>query len=130
MIEVHDSGSIDNSSGHPVLNGQDLCDCYLKAPPCVGPKVAVKMDLGYELRRILSLYQEQEGTTMSGAIRDAMTELVHICDENNLDADDRFDAAIEVAIQERTDKEETATALCKHGRNLGYGCCDWYEAPK
>jgi len=81
----------------------------------------VKIGLGHELRRILSIYQEQEGTKVSLAIRDAMTELVHVCDENSLDADDLFDAGIEVAIQERLAAADVTR--CEHGRVPAYGCC-------
>jgi len=58
-----------------------------------------QLDLGYEVRRLLSVYVEQEGVSMSSAIRSLATELVHLCDEHDLDPDERFDAAIEVAIK-------------------------------
>mgnify|MGYP001244498545 FL=1 len=57
------------------------------------------MDQGYEVRRLISIYMEQEGVSMSSAIRAMATESVHLCDEHDLDPDERFDAAIEMAIK-------------------------------
>jgi hypothetical protein len=67
----------------------------------------MKMDLGHEIRRLLSIYQEQEGVNASSAVRDLLTEVVHFCDEHQMDPDARFDAAIEIACQE-TRKIRTA----------------------
>lgn len=57
-------------------------------------------DLNYEVRRLLSLHGEREGTSLSGAIRDLLTEVAHICHERGIDFDDRVDAAAEVAAEE------------------------------
>jgi hypothetical protein len=86
-----------------------------------------KLDLGYEVRRLLSIYREQEGVTIASAIRSLATELVHLCDEHDLDPDERFDAAIEVAIKygDRSKRKVDIShmASCEHGRPLGHGCC-------
>lgn len=61
-------------------------------------------DLGYEVRRLISTYGDVEGTTRSGAIRDVLTEIAHLCRESGIDFDERVDAAAEVAHTE--DEEE------------------------
>lgn len=34
-----DNERIETSTGHPVQNGRELCDCRLKDPPCVAPDI-------------------------------------------------------------------------------------------
>ena len=57
-------------------------------------------DLGFEVRRLLSLHGEMEGTNLRAAIRDLLTEVAHVCHERAIDFDERVDAAAEVAAQE------------------------------
>jgi len=57
-------------------------------------------DLGYEVRRLLSLHGEMEGTNLRGAIRDLLTEVAHVCRERGIDFDERVDAAAEIAASE------------------------------
>lgn len=57
-------------------------------------------DLGFEVRRLLSLHGEMEGTSLSGAIRDLLTEVAHVCHEKGIDFDERVDSAAEIAAEE------------------------------
>ena len=57
-------------------------------------------DLGYEVRRLISLHSDLAGTTLRGAIRDVLTEVAHVCHRHDIDFDERVDAAAEVAAEE------------------------------
>lgn len=59
-----------------------------------------RFDLGFELRRLISVHGEIEGTSLRGAIRDMLTEIALICRERGIDFDERVDSAAEVAAQE------------------------------
>jgi hypothetical protein len=53
-----------------------------------------------ELLRLISAVKQDQKTDLSCAIRDVLTDLAHICEDNNIDFDGRCDAAIEVAKEE------------------------------
>lgn len=58
-------------------------------------------DLRAEVRRLVDESQRRDGTDMDAAIRDVLTELMHLADENGIDIQDRLDAAIAVAREEQ-----------------------------
>jgi hypothetical protein len=70
-----------------------------------------------KIEALLAQIQQEEGTTLAGAVRDLLTDLVHICNDANaaanpvteIDIDERLDAAIEIAAQERLDAIEEKT---------------------
>jgi len=63
-------------------------------------KKAAKDDIDTPLKELLKVHMKSVGTDMSGAIRDIMTELIGICGDEQLDADERFCAAFEVFDEE------------------------------
>jgi len=52
-----------------------------------------KINLKVELVELLTEYRKSEGTDLSGAIRDALTDLYDIASVGGLDIDERFQAA-------------------------------------
>ena len=66
------------------------------------PSVAGKpsLDLRRALRQLLHAYAKDVGCTDSAAIRDALTDLQHLCDEQGLDFVERAAAASQVYAEE------------------------------
>ena len=58
------------------------------------------LDLRRGLRQLLRAYAKEVGCTDSAAIRDALTDLQHICDAQGLDFIERPAAASEVYAEE------------------------------
>lgn len=58
------------------------------------------MTLAERVYSLISDVKKEEGTDASCAIRDILSEIIHICDAHGIDPDDRFDAAIEVVREE------------------------------
>lgn len=59
------------------------------------------MNLKQRLQALLSEYAAAEGTDLSGAIRDMLTDLLHIGDEVRIDIHERLAAASEVQKEEQ-----------------------------
>jgi len=58
------------------------------------------------LEGMLSAYRVSAGADLDCAIRDLLTELMHLCDDNHLDFDDRLRRAREVHREERVEIRE------------------------
>lgn len=58
-------------------------------------------DLRSETRRLVDESRRREGSNLDGAIRDVLTELVHLANENGIDIQGSLDAAISVTMEER-----------------------------
>jgi hypothetical protein len=56
-----------------------------------------------KLRTLLATYKKQEGTTDQGALRDSLTDLRHLADEQGLDFFKALDGSYEVYLQEKHD---------------------------
>jgi len=56
-----------------------------------------------QLQELLNKYIKSEGICISSSIRDAMTDLFHIANENGLDVDNIIDGAKEVLAVEKID---------------------------
>ena len=61
-----------------------------------------KDDIRTPLERMLKNYAHSAGTNLSCAVRDLLTELMHLCDDSHVDFDGRLCAAQEVYRQERS----------------------------
>jgi len=57
-------------------------------------------ELKVALMALITSYQNRVGTTMAGAVRDVLSDLKHISDEEGLEFSERVDAAVEVALEE------------------------------
>jgi hypothetical protein len=60
------------------------------------------------LERMLDSYTGSVGTDLSCAVRDLLTELMHLCDDNRVDFDDLRRAAGEVYRQERAERRRSS----------------------
>ena len=60
-----------------------------------------KDDIRTPLDTMLRRDASSAGTDLSGAIRDLLTEVMHLCDDSGVDFEDRLIAAGEVYQQER-----------------------------
>ena len=58
------------------------------------------LDLRRALRQLLHAYAKDVGCDEAAAIRDALTDLQHLCDEHGLDFVERAGAAAEVYAEE------------------------------
>ena len=67
--------------------------------------IRAKDDLATPLCDLLAKYHTEAGSTSHGAIRDCLTELMHICqDSHSIDFDERLEAAREVYREEMNEK--------------------------
>jgi len=57
-------------------------------------------DIRTGLRALLRDYMNAAGTSQSGAVRDLLTELMHLCDSRGLDFSGRVRLALEVYREE------------------------------
>ena len=71
-----------------------------KLPDVTKQKLAGKDDLKKPINDLLTWYTQSAGTDFSGAVRDVMTELVRACGDEQIDASERFAAAMEVFDEE------------------------------
>lgn len=67
-----------------------------------------KDDIRSLLDTMLRRYASSAGTDLSGAIRDLLTEVMHLCDDSRVDFEDRLITAGEVHQQERTERRRSA----------------------
>ena len=67
-----------------------------------------KDDIRTPLEEMLKNYRLSAGTDLSCAIRDLLTELMHICNDSGLDFAGRFRAAQETYRQERLERSQTS----------------------
>jgi hypothetical protein len=66
-----------------------------------------KDDIRTPLEEMLKIYGHSAGTDLSCAIRDLLTELMHLCDDSRVDFDGRLCAAREVYRQERIERNKS-----------------------
>ena len=66
-----------------------------------------KDDIRTPLEETLTDYSQSAGADLGCAIRDLLTELIHLCDDNRLDFADRLRAARETYRQERIERRQT-----------------------
>ena len=67
-----------------------------------------KDDIRTPLEELLRNYGLSAGTDLSCAIRDLLTELMHICDDSRLDFAGRCRAARETYRHERAERSQTS----------------------
>ena len=66
-----------------------------------------KDDIRTPLEQMLKSYGHSAGADLRCAIRDLLTELMHLCDDNRLDFAGRLRAARETYRQERIERRQT-----------------------
>ena len=66
-----------------------------------------KDDIRTPLEQMLKSYGRLAGTDLGCAIRDLLTEMMHLCDDNRLDFAGRLRAARETYRQERIERRQT-----------------------
>ena len=67
-----------------------------------------KDDIRTPVEELLKNYGISAGTDLSCAIRDLLTELMHICNDSRLDFAGRLRAARETYRQERAERSQTS----------------------
>jgi len=67
-----------------------------------------KDDIRTPLEEMLSSYGDLAGTDRNCAIRDLLTELMHLCDDSRLDFAGRLRAARETYRQERIERRRSS----------------------
>ena len=66
-----------------------------------------KDDIRTPLEKLLEGYGHSAGTDISCAIRDLLTELMHLCDDSRVDFADRLRGARETYRQERIERRQS-----------------------
>lgn len=64
-----------------------------------------KDEIRSSINKLLISYRQHAGTDLRGAIRDALTELMFIAEENQLDFDRLVDGANEVYREEQLERD-------------------------
>lgn len=59
-----------------------------------------------KLKELIKFAQEHGECTIEGAIRDILTDMMHICEEQAIDLDDRLESAREVYDEEINMEED------------------------
>ena len=62
------------------------------------------MNLRQKLVDLIREVEIQEGTFFKGAVRDVLTDLIHIMREKGFDPEERFGSALRVAKEENEEK--------------------------
>lgn len=77
-----------------------------------------------KIEALLTEIRTTESTSLSGAVRDLLTDLVHICNANQIDIDERLDAAIEIAAEEDQLDANGEEKSCDNGKCDSDKKCD------